>query len=561
MAKKLLQLLLIILTASSVLSYISFNFILSDIEKNEQASQQYLLNDIRTQINLSFNLLDKLLAQKKRDYLQLHQLARTLILDANSISKLQAIQKILEKKADFPVELYIINADLKITETTFPPDLGLDFSASPFRDVKNYLKKVRQTGQIAVGQPNIEFISKKVKIYSMSVLDDNRYLELGFIDPDFNEYFKSLNDYISSREDAKISMFIEFWDKILIPMTFIPEKNTKNKITLAKQSALKTKSDQLAFNNVTSNDIPYQIHTTDAQGKKISSYYIQLEGFSGAFIKEYSTRYLAKIVFDEKKVLLIKEQFKRFLLFSLVLSISGILIFALYIRHWLIKPLNLVLSAIQNKSPVNIPQLLSGSHELKKIALTYNETLDHLNKSILELERQSTTDPLTGLDNRRKFAQLYEQEISRARRNHLFLALIMIDVDNFKEHNDLYGHHQGDQLLIDLARQMKKRFLRPSDHLCRMGGDEFSALLIDIDPSTIVSVFESLQQAWTLEYHNNIPRTIDTNDLKVSVSIGIYVFNSTLSPSWESAYQRADAALYKAKNRGRNLIEMVEDSA
>ncbi len=561
MAKKLLQLLLIILTASSVLSYISFNFILSDIEKNEQASQQYLLNDIRTQINLSFNLLDKLLAQKKRDYLQLHQLARTLILDANSISKLQAIQKILEKKADFPVELYIINADLKITETTFPPDLGLDFSASPFRDVKNYLKKVRQTGQIAVGQPNIEFISKKVKIYSMSVLDDNRYLELGFIDPDFNEYFKSLNDYISSREDAKISMFIEFWDKILIPMTFIPEKNTKNKITLAKQSALKTKSDQLAFNNVTSNDIPYQIHTTDAQGKKISSYYIQLEGFSGAFIKEYSTRYLAKIVFDEKKVLLIKEQFKRFLLFSLVLSISGILIFALYIRHWLIKPLNLVLSAIQNKSPVNIPQLLSGSHELKKIALTYNETLDHLNKSILELERQSTTDPLTGLDNRRKFAQLYEQEISRARRNHLFLALIMIDVDNFKEHNDLYGHHQGDQLLIDLARQMEKRFLRPSDHLCRMGGDEFSALLIDIDPSTIVSVFESLQQAWTLEYHNNIPRTIDTNDLKVSVSIGIYVFNSTLSPSWESAYQRADAALYKAKNRGRNLIEMIEDSA
>ncbi|MCK5648248.1 MAG: diguanylate cyclase [Gammaproteobacteria bacterium] len=543
------------------MSYISFNFILSDIEKNEQASQQYLLNDIRTQINLSFNLLDKLLAQKKRDYLQLHQLARTLILDANSISKLQAIQKILEKKADFPVELYIINADLKITETTFPPDLGLDFSASPFRDVKNYLKKVRQTGQIAVGQPNIEFISKKVKIYSMSVLDDNRYLELGFIDPDFNEYFKSLNDYISSREDAKISMFIEFWDKILIPMTFIPEKNTKNKITLAKQSALKTKSDQLAFNNVTSNDIPYQIHTTDAQGKKISSYYIQLEGFSGAFIKEYSTRYLAKIVFDEKKVLLIKEQFKRFLLFSLVLSISGILIFALYIRHWLIKPLNLVLSAIQNKSPVNIPQLLSGSHELKKIALTYNETLDHLNKSILELERQSTTDPLTGLDNRRKFAQLYEQEISRARRNHLFLALIMIDVDNFKEHNDLYGHHQGDQLLIDLARQMEKRFLRPSDHLCRMGGDEFSALLIDIDPSTIVSVFESLQQAWTLEYHNNIPRTIDTNDLKVSVSIGIYVFNSTLSPSWESAYQRADAALYKAKNRGRNLIEMVEDSA
>ena len=217
-------------------------------------------------------------------------------------------------------------------------------------------------------------------------------------------------------------------------------------------------------------------------------------------------------------------------------------------------PLEKILDAIERKLPVNLPKLPEGSREIRKIAITYNETLEHLKQSMSELERQSTIDPLTGLDNRRKFTRSFEREVSRARRNHLTLALAMIDIDNFKEHNDRYGHQQGDQLLIELARQMKSRFLRPSDHLCRMGGDEFSALLIDIDPSTIASVFENLQQEWTRQYHKNAPQTNDADTLPVSISIGICVFDSSLTPTWESAYQRADKSLYIAKSKGRNLV-------
>ncbi len=562
MARKLLQLLLIILTASSILSYISFSHILSVIEKNEQENQKHLLVDIKTQINLSFKLLDNLLIHKRKDYKELHKLTQTLITQANDSYDLSSLQKIIEEKAGFPVELYIINADLKIIETTFLPDLGLDFSVYPFTNVKDYLIRVRQTKQIAIGQPNIEFISKQVKIYSMSILDNEHYLELAFIDPDINEYFKNLNDYITNRNDAQISIFVEFWDKILMPMTFIPEKNTNNKIAQFKQREINTKNDQLAFEYVTREGLHYQKSTQDTHGNNINSYYIQLAGLSSAFIKKYSNRYLAKIVFDGKKTLQIRKQFQQFLFLSSIVSIVGILFFALYIRHWLIKPINLILSSIQNQLPVKPQQLSSTSNEIKAIASTYNETLEHLHSSMSELKQQANIDSLTGLNNRRKFTQSFDQEILRARRYHFSIALIMIDIDNFKEHNDLYGHQQGDQLLINLAQQMKKTFLRPTDHLCRMGGDELSALLIDIEPSKVVLMFEDFQQKWNVQYHKNF---VTDNDKLIpviaSLSIGIYIFSSKLSPSWENAYKRADAALYTAKNQGRNLIEINEDKA
>lgn len=342
-------------------------------------------------------------------------------------------------------------------------------------------------------------------------------------------------------------------------MTVKSVNSTEKKLALFKQNDANTEKDQLAFRHTLNNDAPYHTLTTDTQGRKINSYYIQVPGLSNELIDELEVRYLAKITFNDQKISAIKERFQLFLLFSFLLSITGMLFLTFFIRHWFIRPINQILSAIKLKSSVNLPQLPSGSHEIKKIAFTYNDTLDHLKQSMSELERQSTIDPLTGLDNRRKFTRSFDLEISRARRNHLTLALVMIDIDDFKEHNDCYGHQQGDLLLIELALQMKSRFLRPSDHLCRMGGDEFSVLLIDIDPSTIESVFKNLQQEWTNQYHKNAPHTNNANVPPVTISIGIYIFDSSLTPTWETAYQRADSSLYMAKGKGRNAIEVVED--
>jgi diguanylate cyclase (GGDEF)-like protein len=559
MARKLLQLLLVILTSLGALSYLGFNLILSNIEQNEHANQKHLLTDITTQISLSYELLDKLLIQKKQGYQELHQFALSLILEAEGHPDLSALQKILEQEAGFPIDLYIIDANLMITDTTFATDLGLDFKLPPFLDVQKFLSKARQTNQIMVGQLTMEYVSKQFKIYTYSVLDGNRYLELGFIDSDINGFFQRLIHYLSGREDARITLFTEYWNKMLSPMTTTSVNSPEKKLALFKQNEVDTQSNQLAFRHTLNNTAPYHTRTSDAQGREMSSYYIQVPGLSNAFIDELSMRYLAKITFNDQKISVIKDRFQLFLFLSVLLSFTGILSLSFYIRYWFIRPINQILSAIKRKSSVNLPQLPSGSHEIKKIAVTYNNTLEHLKQSISELEQQSNMEPLTGLDNRRKFTRSFNLEVSRARRNHLTLALAMIDIDHFKEYNDRYGHQQGDLLLIELAQQMKSRFLRPSDHLCRMGGDEFSALLIDINPSTITSVFENLKQQWTHQHHKNALQANGVDALTVSISIGIYVFDSSLTPTWEAAYQRADRCLYTAKNKGRNMVVMDEE--
>lgn len=137
-----------------------------------------------------------------------------------------------------------------ITDTTFTPDMGLDFKLPPFLDVQQFLGKAQQTGQIMVGQPNMEFISKQFKIYTYSVLDDKRYWELGFIDPDIYGYFQRLIRYLSDRADARITIFFELWDKILAPMTLTPESATKNKLALFKQNETDTQYDRRAFRQV-----------------------------------------------------------------------------------------------------------------------------------------------------------------------------------------------------------------------------------------------------------------------------------------------------------------------
>ena len=529
------------------------------MKQNEQSNQKLLLTDISTLVNLSYELIDKLLSQKEKDYKNLHQFTRSLVLESDKPIDVLELQLKLEQKSGFPIDLYIINENLIITDTTFPPDLGLDFKLPLFIDAQYFLNKARKTGQIMVSQPNMEYIKKQFKIYSYSVLDDNRYLELGFIDPDIDGYFYNLTHYFSNRSDAQITLFIEYWNKILVPMSIIPEKDTEQKLTQLKQVEINNQNDQQAFRHTINNPLPYKTHTIDMKGQKITSYYIEATGISNSSNDELSIRYLAKINFNNQKILLIKENFQLFLLISVLISIAAMFTLSFYMRHWLIEPINHILASIKNKVPVILTSLPNGTPEISKIAITYNNTLKHIKQGMLELERQSTTDPLTGLDNRKKFINSFNYEISRARRHQSSIALTMIDIDYLKKLNDRYGHQEGDLLLYELAQQMKSRFLRPSDHLCRMGGDEFSTLLVDIDPSTIVSVFEILQQKWIAQYYEKSSRTNGSDEYPISISVGIYVFHSSLSLSWEYAYQQADKALYTAKDNGRNQIIMIKD--
>jgi diguanylate cyclase (GGDEF)-like protein len=165
------------------------------------------------------------------------------------------------------------------------------------------------------------------------------------------------------------------------------------------------------------------------------------------------------------------------------------------------------------------------------------------------LERRSTLDPLTQVLNRRGFADIYAKEHALMRRESTVMTMLSIDLDYFKKINDCHGHAAGDRVLIDVAAVIGKA-LRVSDHVARFGGEEFIVLL----PAT------GLERAQHIAGRiQNALRTPRQNIPAYTVSIGV-ACQASADEDLHGILMRADKALYSAKEKGRNRIEVAADA-
>lgn len=162
-----------------------------------------------------------------------------------------------------------------------------------------------------------------------------------------------------------------------------------------------------------------------------------------------------------------------------------------------------------------------------------------------QLERQANHDLLTGLPNRNLLADRIEQSISRAERVGYFMALVFIDLDNFKFINDSLGHAAGDELLVEMADRLRAG-LRGSDTVARQGGDEF--VLVLNDHYRVNSIISQLERVL-----REISRSVSLSgrDFQIGASIGVAIYPQDGNDA-ESLLKHADAAMYAAKSRGRN---------
>lgn len=165
-----------------------------------------------------------------------------------------------------------------------------------------------------------------------------------------------------------------------------------------------------------------------------------------------------------------------------------------------------------------------------------------------KLERLATTDPLTGLCNRRAFIEHLHDEMRLSRRLHHESVLMMIDFDHFKQINDQYGHHAGDEVLQHFAR-LASGCLRETDLLGRLGGEEFALLL----PGTNLQGALHLAERIRLLLEQN-PTQTDEQRIPMTLSIGVTLLQNEDADT-STALSRADKALYQAKNGGRNRVE------
>lgn len=181
----------------------------------------------------------------------------------------------------------------------------------------------------------------------------------------------------------------------------------------------------------------------------------------------------------------------------------------------------------------------------QKRAKVAEKTIDKLYQQAQQMETLAHTDALTGLDNRRAFQTKFDQYLLDAETQGKALALMMIDIDEFKQLNDQHGHETGDLALQQLA-QVLIAVARQSDIACRLGGDEFVLAAADTDAQGLFHLAQRVQQQFKHQ--------MQQSGLHSSLSIGIA---STVESSLDQLLQRADQALYKAKELGRDRVELA----
>ena len=208
---------------------------------------------------------------------------------------------------------------------------------------------------------------------------------------------------------------------------------------------------------------------------------------------------------------------------------------------------------------------LSGNDEAAQLGRRFNAMLDSLAQQREEVRHLAFYDPLTGLPNRRMLDDRLNQAMETSKRSGLFGALMFLDLDNFKPLNDTHGHGVGDLLLIEVARRLTG-CVRGVDTVGRIGGDEFVVMLSELDVDRAQSteqaagVAEKIRLSLAAPYRLTVTQPGESDTMvehHCTASIGVVLFINH-NASQTKLMKWADAAMYQAKDAGRNVVRFYD---
>ncbi|WP_052074746.1 sensor domain-containing diguanylate cyclase [Shewanella mangrovi] len=182
-------------------------------------------------------------------------------------------------------------------------------------------------------------------------------------------------------------------------------------------------------------------------------------------------------------------------------------------------------------------------------------TLRELNEANQKLLEQSQVDSLTGVRNRASFEKRLQAEGRISRRQQTPIALMMLDIDHFKVINDTYGHLAGDETLKAVAETLRENLKRPSDLVCRFGGEEFAIILPNTDDDGALTLAETLRNAIS-----QLDVSWDAQKVPLTVSIGVSSAVVESDTHMTRVLSNADKALYQAKRQGRNRVCLYDNA-
>ena len=189
-------------------------------------------------------------------------------------------------------------------------------------------------------------------------------------------------------------------------------------------------------------------------------------------------------------------------------------------------------------------KLLADNHQTRQQLQQQQFQAEDLRQQVDNLEELASTDPLTGLPNRRAFDERFGQMVDIARRSKEEVGLMLIDIDHFKQVNDRYGHEVGDKVIQQLGRGLLQ-LARAADIPCRIGGDEFQLAAVGTSAAGLSKLARRLQQ-YLQQQRKHL-------GVGCTLSIGIA---TTLQSPLEDLFKAADTALYQSKKAGRNTLSV-----
>jgi diguanylate cyclase (GGDEF)-like protein len=241
-----------------------------------------------------------------------------------------------------------------------------------------------------------------------------------------------------------------------------------------------------------------------------------------------------------------------------IATFLGVALVGILLAVSILTPLKQLLAGIQRimGGDLNFEIIPRAADEIGRITQAFNAMTRNLKEKQEQLLRETITDALTGLNNFRYFQETLKTETERARRYQRPLSVLLADIDHFKFYNDTHGHEMGNVVLKTISQAIRET-LRPSDVPARYGGEEFVAFLPDTDKTQAQRVAERVREAIAA---CQFPGEERQPQGKLTLSIGGASFPQDAQVA-KDLIEKADKALYQAKNLGRNQVKWAEPIA
>ena len=277
-----------------------------------------------------------------------------------------------------------------------------------------------------------------------------------------------------------------------------------------------------------------------------------------------------RLAFDDSEINDLLAARRRLLAWLVAVQVvAGVAILAGVLSLRLLRPVDRLkqqASSLVSREPT-VALSWQRRDELGQLGQHLNEVRERIVDLIAELERKNAQlrkmamyDHLTGLPNRTLFREMFQHEVSAARRAHRAMALLFIDLDRFKAINDTLGHAAGDELLLGTSQRLLQA-LRQSDMVCRVSGDEFLVLLRDAQPLEAVAgtaerLLRAVEVALPLS-HAATRTTTEPKQAQVTASIGVALYPRD-GEDFETLVRHADLAMYQSKQQGRACVTFYQ---